>query len=197
MPTWNVSIVGQFLVSLLTDGIDLVHGKWRQAQVTLRGHLIGFACFSSHPRPTRMLRNGRGVDNSFKGWHSLYYRCTREDVKDGKLIGARVRLQNTSVNWSKYSKPWDVIFDNQGFGISHWLVFRLPSELPKVLPDKNAKVHAFAPSHVPLDDNYSHSEIWTFKDGQRSEKAAMSETVKKELRTMLGDHSLVLWPPKV
>lgn len=143
-----------------------------------------------------MVRNGRGCDSEFHGWHPLYYRCTKEDLIDGKFIGARVRLPNTSVNWGKYSKPWDVVFDNKGCGIVMWCVRGLPAELPTVLPDKNAKVHSFSPGHVPLDQNYSHSEIWCFKEGKRVEKS-LPDTVKKEMRTMLGDRGCLLWPPTV
>lgn len=144
-----------------------------------------------------MLRADRDVDHSFLPRHRLFIRCTTEDVADGRLIGSRVPYKNTSVNWSKYSKAWDVIFDYPGFGFAQFIVRRLPKQLPKELPDRNARTFTFFPGHVPLENNFSHSEIWTFRDGQRFPEAELSKTAKKEFRTILSDHSLLLWEPDI
>lgn len=148
-----------------------------------------------------MLRDGRGVDNSgFSPWHRLFYRCSTEDVEGDRLIPSRIRYQNTSVNWSKYSKPWDVIFDHERWGFAQVLVRHLPSRLPKELPaDKKqaAKARRFvlAAEHDPLDTNYSHSEIRTFVDGVRLPEADLSKTARKEFRVELSDRCLILWHP--
>jgi hypothetical protein len=145
-----------------------------------------------------MYQRGRNVDSGFRLWHRLYYRCIKEDVIGDRLLAARIPHCNTSVNWSKYSKPWDVIFDYPDHGIAQFFVRDLPKELPKeISAGTKAKLHSFFPAHVPLELNYAHSEIWTFKEKQRIEKPKLPETVKKEFRAIMSDRSVILLRPKV
>lgn len=144
-----------------------------------------------------MFRDGRGVDNRFVPRHRLFYRCKKEDIEGDRLIASRISYQNKSVNWCKYSKAWDVIFDYPRQGIAQFMVRHLPKELPRERPDEKAKTYTFAPSHVPVDENYSHSEIWTFKAGERFPKGTLPDIAKKEFRTILSDRSVILWPPDV
>src|SRR5262245_39778778 len=121
-------------------------------EVQLRGRLLGFAYSSTRVRPARMFRNGRGVDNGFLPYHQLFHRCGAEDIAEGRLIPGRIRYQNTSINWSKYSKAWDVIFDHEGCGIVQFLVRHLPRRLPMVPPNDNkTRIFTFGPVHEPLD----------------------------------------------
>ncbi len=148
-----------------------------------------------------MLQNGRAVDNAFRFFHCLYYRCTQEDVSEDRLLAARIPYRDTSVNWSKYSKPWDVIFDHPGQGIAQFLVCGLPKELPTELPPgpqrSPPKPHSFFPGHVPLPKNYSHCEVWTFKEGARTSNPRLPETVKKEFRQIMSDRSVLLYSPTI
>ena len=180
----------------LTAVIDLLLGKLSQMEVQLRGRLLGFAYSSTHARPARMFRNGRGADNRFFPHHRLFHRCTAEDIAGDRLIPSRINYKNTSVNWSKYSKAWDVIFDYKGCGIVQFLVKHLPRRLPIVPPNDKARIFAFAPVHEPLDVNYSHSEIGTFVGAERLSDANLSSTAKKEFRAELSDRCMVLWLPK-
>ena len=144
----------------------------------------------------RLIQGDRPVDNRFRFFHCLYYRCKREDVDGGRLLPPRIR-PNCSVNWSKYSKPWDVIFDYPGCGIVQFIVCLLPKELPKEVPvgATAPQPHSFYPGHVPLPDNYPHSEIWTFRAGTRLPSPHLPETVKKEFRQIMSDQSVVLLDP--
>lgn len=146
-----------------------------------------------------MLRGGRAHDNSFNGWHFLYRRCVSEDLIGDRLNPNRIPYDNTSVNWCKYSKPWDVIFDDPGHGITCLMVCDLPKELPKEQPPGTPIApHSFVAEHDPDDDNYSHSQIVTYKSGKKiAGRVSLSNTVKKELRTMLSDRSRVLLTPKI
>src|SRR5271166_906034 len=103
-------------------------------------------------------------------------------MEGNRLSALRLRYENTSVNRSRYSKPWDVIFDHPGQGIVQFLVCWLPLELPYVQPNPPVTLHSFYPGHKPEDENYSHSEIWTYKEGVRVEKPSLPNTVKKEFR---------------
>lgn len=150
-----------------------------------------------------MLKRGRGVDNRFRFWHQLYRRCKSEDLIGDRLSPASIRYDNQSVNWSKYSKPWDVVFDYPRHGIVHFLVGDLPTELPKHNPSAGkAKLHSFFPAHVPEEENYAHSEIWTYKHESneqkiRIEKPKLSETVKKEFRQIMSDRGVVILRPEM
>jgi hypothetical protein len=143
-----------------------------------------------------MFKRNRGVVvDKYKPWHQLYRRCELEDLLGGRLIAARVKYDNVSVNWSKFSRPWDVIFDNPGNGIVGIFVFDLPTELPKEL-SKGAKLHSFEAEHVPEEENYSHSEIKTYRDGEKLDKPDLPKLVKKEFRAIIADRSRLLLAPK-
>ena len=146
-----------------------------------------------------MVQGKRGEDQEFRASDHLYYRCATEDVVGDRLLPARISYANTSVNWSKYSKPWDVIFDHPEYGIARFIVRDLPVELPRDVPvgAKAPLAHSFFPSHVPEKENYAHSEIWTWRDGNRMPKAKLPELVKKEFRQIMSDRSLVLHQPRV
>lgn len=148
-----------------------------------------------------MLQNGRPADNSFHFFHCLYYRCVQEDVSGGRLLAVRIPYKNPSVNWSKYSKPWDVIFDFPGHGFAQFMVCGLPQELPIEIPSgplrDPPKPHSFFPGHVPEPQNYGHCEIWTFKEGVRVPNAKLPETVKKEFRQIMSDRSVLLFAPSL
>jgi hypothetical protein len=118
-------------------------------------------------------------------------------VSGGRLLGARIPYKNPSVNWSKYGKPWDVIFDFPGFGIAQFIVCGLPKELPMERPaGVTPKVHSYFPGHVPECENYSHCEIWTFKEGVRVPNPKdLPATVKKEFRQIMSDRSVILRNP--
>ena len=105
------------------------------------------------------------------------------------------------MNWSKYGKPWDVIFDFPGYGIAQFMVCGLPEELPMELPPGRQpnppKPHSFFPAHIPESDNYAHCEIWTFKDGVRVPRPDLPATVKKEFRQIMSDRGVILHSPSL
>lgn len=143
-----------------------------------------------------MFQGGREIDNNYLGCHQLYRRFGKDDLLENRLIPARIKCINTSVNWSKHSKPWDVIFDTPDMGYCQILVKNLPTELPKE-NTAGAKLHNFAPEHKPEDNNYSHSEIVTFKEGiKMTGNFDLPSTVKKEFRTIISDRSVILTVPK-
>jgi hypothetical protein len=134
-----------------------------------------------------MLRRGRPVDKAFEPEHLLYMRITDEDVVEGIVIPARIRAFDQSVNWSKYSWPWDVVFDHGGCGVSTVAISELPPPLPKILPDNKSKYHTFIPEHVPEDQNYSHSEIRAWKAGTKLTKSSqIGEVAKKEYQNFMS-----------
>lgn len=143
-----------------------------------------------------MLRNGRGIDSGFKPWHLLFHRCKKDDVEGNRLLPASISYRNTSCNWSKYSRPCDVIFDKPGWGIAMFFVRHLPTNLPSIRDDK-MKEFSYRPGHEPEDLNYSHSEIKTYKEGVLMDKPNPSEAAKKEFRTLMSNRSFIILDPAV
>jgi hypothetical protein len=107
-------------VLLPIDAILQLFGRLTRLQVVLQERLHGFASSSTAELPGRMIRNGRPADQNFKQWHELYYRFeSDEDIDGDRLLGPRIYTSfDISVNWSKYSKPWDVIFDHLKAGVA-------------------------------------------------------------------------------
>ena len=144
-----------------------------------------------------MLQNGRGIDSDVRKSHRLYYRFKAGDIVGTRLLPASIRCKgDLSVNWSKYSWPWDVIFDHPRDGIASFLVRDLPAELPKEQPDGvSVEICSFVPFHVPETDNYSHSELGIVRNGRRLKPKDPGEIIKKEFRTYMSDRGLILWYP--
>lgn len=143
-----------------------------------------------------MFQGQRGIDNSYSGCQQLYRRFNSEDLLGNRLNPVRIKYTNTSVNWSKYSEPWDVIFDSPELGYCQILVRHLPSELPKERVE-GSKLHKFEPEHKPIDINYSHTEIVTYKEGVKmTGNFDLPPTVKKEFKTIISDRSVILTMPK-
>src|SRR6185437_9609885 len=103
-------------------------GRWTKTRLALHDLSIRFVPFSIR-RPRRMLRNGRPVDKKFGDKDWLYRRCIKEDIAGDVLLPPRIRVDRPSVNWSRYSKPWDVTFDHPKQGIVRFVVGLLPKQL--------------------------------------------------------------------
>jgi len=144
-----------------------------------------------------MLQGKRKVDVGFKPFHRLYYRCQINEVVGDRLLAASIPYSKTSVNWSKYSFPWDVLFNYNGYGIFSFVVRSLPVELPKKQPPGQPAIppHYFRPEHVPLPDNYAHSELWAYRQNIRT--ATVGSLVKKEFRAEMSDRGRLLRYPNI
>ncbi|PWT80590.1 MAG: hypothetical protein C5B44_05165 [Acidobacteria bacterium] len=143
-----------------------------------------------------MVQGSRGIDHGFLPHHYLYQRIETEDIAGDRLLPARIRVLDQSVNWSKFCRPWDVTFGYRKQGIARTAVRDLPPPLPKVLPNKGAKYHDFNPAHDPLPNNYSHCEIRVLKDEVRVTNAKqIGDLAKKEYRTMLSDKYIIIARP--
>jgi len=163
--------------------------------------LRGFGNFL-RPRPKRMFRSGRPSDQDFQPEHRLYYRIEHSDEVEGNhLDPQKIRAAfDVSVNWSKYSKPWDVIFDHPRSGIASVLVRDIRIDLPMDLTPSHEhevrKPHSYAPWHEPENENFSHTSIMVTKGGQRLTKSGqISATAKREFRQIFSDRAMILLRP--
>ena len=148
-----------------------------------------------------MIQGNRGADQNFCWYHLLYQRCTKEDVRGDQLVIARIKYDSASVNWCKYSKPWDVIFDHAGWGIVQHMVGNLPQGLPKETPvgtrqKDMPKNQSYRTVHVPLTNNYAHSELQAFHD-DGTRPARVGELIKKEYRALIAQHGVIILIPSV
>lgn len=183
------------MASSLTGIIDQTLGKFSQARVTLHRLLQRFSSFSTARRPQRMIQGTRGVDDRFQSGHKPYHRCTAEDLVGDRFLPPRSRYFDMSVNWSKYSKPWDVIFDYSKEGIVRFTVRDLPKEIPRDGRVNRVMIISSWPVHVPCPDNYSHCEIRAFHGSTRV--TSMGKLAKKEFRTIMSDRGFILSRPLV
>jgi len=141
-----------------------------------------------------MYRNNRLVDPNFQKDERLYYRC-QEDFFDekGNIVGSSIKFPTCSVNRGKYSKPEDVLLpDYLNWGIVEFQVGNIPAQLKT--PD--GKEFDFKVEHDPTEENYSHSEIRTYKDGliPKTNKQ-VADSVKKSFRTIVSQYAVVLKQP--
>jgi hypothetical protein len=131
-----------------------------------------------------MYRRGRAVVPGFDPDEFLYLRYAREHWVGGQLDPAGLRFPKTSVNRSRFSEPEDALFSEigkyNGLGVVRFGVWEIP---PRVDQDQGP-TYVFFMKHVPLDDNYSHSEIWSDHGPNAGDYRAPSKTAK--LRFRLG-----------
>ena len=164
----------------------------------MRRPFLGFPDSSKRNRPRRLLQAGRSDDQQFKPAHLLFIRCRRRDLLGGKPNPITIRYSNQSSNWSKYSKPWDVIFDSRGWGFYSLAVCDVPSNLPEH-PEQapGVTIYTFRPVHDPVNNNYPHTEIQAFKGVARVNNPKPSDLVKKEYRTAIRERARLLLKPSL
>ena len=114
------------------------------------------------PIPDEMRRKARPVDPNFSPDEDLYIRFQNLDGE--KINPLDIRYPDQSVNRSKYSQPeWVLLpkFEDWGYG-----AFEVRDVPPSITSETNV-THYLAVEHVPLDENYSHSEVRSYKNGKR------------------------------
>ena len=145
-------------------------------------------------RPDRMFRRGRPVDDNFDLSEELYYRCQAQHVDGQWLLPGAIRFPNFSVNRSKYSEPGDVLIPSyQDWGIATFVV----KDLPEPESTDKRTEYEWRVVHDPLEDNYAHSEVRTFKNDVYSENIKVPATIKKKFRQILSERIIVTCPPKI
>ncbi len=148
---------------------------------------------SKSDRPERMYRVGRPIDSYFEEDELLYNRCRLEHVDGERLLPTGIRFPDWSVNRGKYSEPEDVLIPEYwDWGIAQFEV----SSVPKSLNLPGNTQFEFRVEHDPLENNYSHSEVRTYKDGNHHRKLEVNKTVKKQFRQILSDRTLLIRQPK-
>ena len=107
-----------------------------------------------------MKRNGRPEDPVFEVAEKLFRRYKSDHIVNGSFTGVGLSFKSApSVTRQRYSRPEDVLF-SEADEFENWGVVSLPSarSTPSPLPPENPRYN-LGPKHVPLEDNYAHSEI--------------------------------------
>ncbi len=140
-----------------------------------------------------MYRAGRPVDPDFADDELLYNRCRAVHVAEQRLLPEGIKFPDWSVNRSKYSEPDDVLLPSY----SDWGIveFKVDS-VPKKLISPGEVVFEFKVEHDPVEDNYSHSEVRTYKGGVHNKKIDPNTAVKKQFRQMLSDKTRLIRFPQ-
>lgn len=125
--------------------------------------------------PSRLQRQGRAPDPEFLPSERLFRRVPASALDDDYPLEASIRFPDFSVNREKYSFLEDVVLNHPGFGI---LVFRVADVPPRLSDDR--RTFSFRVEHVPEEDNYAHSEVRTYCDGERG--ITPPRSVRREFR---------------
>ena len=114
--------------------------------------------------PLGMLRNGRPRDPIFEKDEYLYRRVNPEHWHERLVDRAAIALPDMSVGRGKYGHPeWLRL---EADDLQNWAVVGFQvKDLEGEILHQGIEKWTFEARHVPLDDNYPHSEIWAFKDG--------------------------------
>jgi hypothetical protein len=131
------------------------------------------------------------IDPHFEPNEALYRR-----IQPGSYPVTEATIQklivfpDCSVNRSKYSQPEDVLKpDYLHWGILEFLV----KDVPTILQEGESS-SSFLVVHCPLEDNYAHSEIQSYKGEHLKEP---SKTLKTRFRDAIRKNHRVLRAPSM
>jgi hypothetical protein len=143
-----------------------------------------------------MLRRGRGRIDNFEPNEPLYRRCTKEHVIAIPGSGLGVRFPDFSVNRGgpNFGPASDVLLPSWP---DHGVVEFSVSDIPSEITSDHSPPYNFKPVHEPLEENYAHSEVRTFKGGLYDKNLRVSSMIKKQFRQILGERARIAIDPKV
>ena len=139
--------------------------------------------------PERMSRNGRAADQEFAAAERLFRRYVKAHYVDGQFTGIGLSLEHApSTNREKYSELVDVLFsvtdEYAGWGVLSMTV----QDVTMTLPADVAR-YSFSARHVPLEENYAHSEILCDRVEPTGQHVEPSPSVRKLYRTIIGQRA--------
>jgi hypothetical protein len=152
-----------------------------------------------------MYRRGRPVVDAFRPDEHLYRRHRRVQTKNGVILPSALQFPEKgedtgqSVNRSAFSRPIDVLWTKTK-RLDGWGVYQFPvSCLPQgAVCSETRRQFTFFPKHVPLYNNYAHSEIWCDELPKKNAGYVLpTKLVKKELRAMIQKHSQIVIPAEI
>ncbi len=137
---------------------------------------------------TDLPASGQVPDPEFEASERLFRRIHPDHFVSGILTDAFLPFPSFSVNREKYSRPDDILREHPQFGIAAFAV----GDIPQKLDAEPGQVFEFGVEHVPLPDNYAHSEVHSYLAGT---KAKPPRIVRKRFRDLLRRRTVVLKEP--
>jgi hypothetical protein len=138
-----------------------------------------------------MYQRGRPVDPHFEPDERLYLRVHEDHLDSGRLGAGAIRFTEQSVNRGKYSQPeWVLIPRFFDWAIAQFTV----QDVPNSIASPGGPVFTFKTEHLPEQDNYSHSEIRTYKNRAYEKNAGkkVSNKVKLQFRAKLANAATII-----
>jgi len=153
-------------------------------------------------RPSRMYRNGRGIDGEFPPTENLFFRCALDETfETTRIKPAAVRFPDQSVNRERYSRCTDVLIPDGSSKSQDWILLGVArvhvKDVPRETQSTGKVSFRFTVEHDPEDNNYGHSELRVYKNEQRETNGKVNATVKKEYRTKLALAARVIVRPLI
>ena len=135
-----------------------------------------------------MLQKGRPIDPEFLPDELLYYRISVDGPVGSRPEGVDIRLPEDSVNRGKYSEPTDVLYPNYfHLGVAQFCVDAVPG--PRYFEGRE---YNLVPEHDPEKDNYAHSEIRAYRQGERVvHTGKIPKLIKAEFRQLLAEAMVI------
>lgn len=140
--------------------------------------------------PDDMYRKGRPVDPVFLDDECLYIRVSYLDHHNKPNLTC-IRFTEQSANRSKYSKPeWVLLPDMKDWGI---ISIKVKDVRINIKSASGIDFNCDA-THQPNEDNYSHSEIRTYKSGKYIPNSGkrIKTKIKQKIRMRLIENCEVL-----
>jgi hypothetical protein len=133
-----------------------------------------------------MYRSGREAVPDFAGAELLYLRYMSQHFVQGQLLPEGIRSQlRQSVNRGRFSEPEDALFSEtgeyDGLGVVQFKV----ADIPARVDQPQGPAYVFFMRHEPVEENYSHSEIWSDHEVRTGAFRAPSRTVSLRFRIPL------------
>jgi hypothetical protein len=97
-----------------------------------------------------------------------------------------------------FSEPGDVLLpeNRRAWAVARFRVRDVPGGAFQTAPvERGGRTITFGVEHDPLDDNYAHSELRAYVDGEFHENARVSTGVKKAFRARLAPKLEIIIPP--
>jgi hypothetical protein len=149
--------------------------------------------------PKELLWNGRSIEPVFEPDELLFYRVQGFDP-EGMVNVDDILFPNTSINRGRFSLPQHVLWSRYP-KYTHWKVaqFRVQDIPEKVEQPNSTRVFNFKAVHDPLiktdldAENYAHTEIQGFENGERKKNisnALVAKDFRMRLRRMMYEVSV-------
>jgi hypothetical protein len=113
--------------------------------------------------PDAMRQHGRSPDQHFDPAERLFRRFRPVDLEGTTVAVDAIELPDMSVNREKYGPPDWLLLDEafETWGVAAFRVHDVPAEITHL----GVIQYTFGVEHQPLRNNYPHSEVRAYRDG--------------------------------